>query len=155
EARGARVVLSVQDRLRRLLAGLNSRAELLNEFQTPGTYDRHCPLSSLPRAFKTRLPTIPALVPYLRAVPERIAACRERLSGHGFKIGVCWQGSIDINGAGRSFPLSALERLSAISPVRLICLQKIEAAGLLAGLPPGMQLESLGDDFDAGPHAFL
>jgi tetratricopeptide (TPR) repeat protein len=155
EARGARVVFSVQNSLRQLLADSSPRAELLDEFQTPDAYDHHCPLSSLPRAFKTRLSTIPAVVPYLRAEPERVAAWRQRLSAHGFKIGVCWQGGTGINGAGRSFPAAALQRISTISRVRLISLQKIEGAGLPGALPPGMHLESPGEDFDAGQNAFL
>jgi hypothetical protein len=36
-------------------------------------WDRYCPLMSLPMAFRTRLATIPAALPYLHAQPHRAA----------------------------------------------------------------------------------
>ena len=39
--------------------------------------------------------------------------------------------------------------------MRLISLQKGEGVAQLASLPAGMAVETLGDDFDAGPDAFL
>jgi ADP-heptose:LPS heptosyltransferase len=37
----------------------------------------------------------------------------------------------------------------------LISLQKGDGLEQLSGLPEGMQVETLGPDFDTGPHAFL
>jgi hypothetical protein len=153
--RGARVVMSVQSTLGKLLSTLDPSIEILGHTQAPPTFDHHCPLASLPGAFKTTLETIPADVPYLRAEPERAAAWRDRLSGPGFKIGVSWQGSTIKTGVGRSFPLRNLGHIAAIPGVRLISLQQGTGLEQLHSLPPGMTVETLGEDFDAGSDAFV
>jgi hypothetical protein len=56
---------------------------------------------------------------------------------------------------GRSFPLTHFEGLSKIPGVRLISLQKNAGVEQLRELPAGMSVETLGDEFDAGPDAFL
>jgi len=56
---------------------------------------------------------------------------------------------------GRSAPLAEIARLSRISGVRLISLQKTHGLGQLDHLPGGTIVETLGKDFDAGPGAFL
>jgi tetratricopeptide (TPR) repeat protein len=155
QMRGARVVMSVQSTLCRLLSTLSPPIEIIGHTEAPPTFDHHCPLASLPGAFKTTLDTIPADVPYLRAEPERVAAWRDRLSGPGFKIGVSWQGSTIKTGVGRSFPLQALRQAAAIPGVRLISLQQGTGLEQLHSLPAGMKVETLGEDFDAGPDAFV
>ncbi|MBF0189305.1 MAG: glycosyltransferase family protein [Magnetococcales bacterium] len=55
--------------------------------------DANVPLLSLPRLFKTRLDSIPASVPYLRADTARIDYWRLRLSAYeGARIGLVWSG---------------------------------------------------------------
>ena len=51
----------------------------------------------------------------------------------------------------RSAPLAAFAPLAAIPGVRLISLQVGFGVEQLADLPAGMRVETLGDDFDAGP----
>jgi hypothetical protein len=95
-------------------------------------------------------------VPYLRADPARSARWRERLPQGGFRIGIVWQGNP--KGAvdrGRSVPLRAFEPLARVDGVTLISLQKNHGLEQLADLPKGMVVETLPDDFDAGPDAFL
>src|SRR5262249_26660417 len=115
----------------------------------------HAYLMSLPLAFGTTLETIPAEVPYLKAEPARIERWRRVLGEHGFKIGVCWQGSTGRPDVGRSYPLAALADLARLPGVRLISLQKNAGTEQLAELPEGMAVETLGETFDAGPAAFL
>jgi tetratricopeptide (TPR) repeat protein len=155
QMRGARVVMSVQSTLCRLLSTLSPAIEILGHTDAPPAFDHHCPLASLPGAFKTTLETMPAEVRYLRAEPERVAAWRHRLSGPGFKIGVSWQGSTIKTGVGRSFPLQALGQVAGIPGVRLISLQQGTGLEQLHALPGGMRVETLGEDFDAGPDAFV
>ncbi len=155
QMRGARVVMSVQSTLCRLLSTLSPPIEILGHTEAPPAFDHHCPLASLPGAFKTTLDTIPADVPYLRAEPERVAVWRDRLTGQGLKIGVSWQGSTIKTGVGRSFPLHALRRVAALPGVRLISLQQGTGLEQLHTLPAGMKVETLGEDFDAGPDAFV
>jgi tetratricopeptide (TPR) repeat protein len=156
ESRGARVVLSAQNGLRRLLSRLGPTIEILEESAAPPAFDYHSPLASLPGAFKTLVDTIPAAVPYLSAEPERVASWRQKLRAHGFKIGICWQGSTQGTGMERSFPLRALHRLGTVPSVRLISLQKVDGTGQLVGLPSSMVVETLGEHtFDAGPDALI
>ena len=119
-------------------------------------FDAQIAISSLPRAFATRLDTVPASVPYLAPESERAQRWAAQIGAEGFKIGVVWQGNpnpeVDI---ARSAPLVAFAPLAAIPGVRLISLQKGYGVEQLADLPDGMRVETLGDDFDAGPDAFV
>ena len=154
-ARGARVVLSVQDALLRLLKQLEPEIVVIGSNQQPSVFDLHCPLLSLPLAFNTTLQNIPSKVPYLQAEPDRIAQWTKKLGRDGFKIGICWQGSATKYGVSRSFPITEFIRVSKIENVRLISLQKGDGENQLQNLPDGMCVETLGTDFDAGPDAFL
>jgi len=111
---------------------------------------------SLPHWFNTELSSIPNKVPYLIAEPELEARWKARIGEHGFKIGIAWQGNptgrID---EGRSIPLREFVPLSRISGVRLISLQKHAGLDQFAGLPKDVEIETLGDDFDNGPDAFI
>jgi Tfp pilus assembly protein PilF len=153
-ARGARVVLSVPDRLVALLKNATPAVELLGWGQTPARFDFHIPLASIPLAAGMRADTIPASGRYLVAEPDRAARWKSRLGGHGFRIGIAWQGKEEMRGLeGKSFPVAALERIASLSNVRLISLQKGQGAEQLDCLPAGMTVETY--DFDEGPDAFL
>ena len=69
-ARGARVILVVSDAVQPLLSGLSGVSQCL-PFSADAlpAFDMHCPLSSLPLAFGTRLDTIPSEMSYLPAPP--------------------------------------------------------------------------------------
>ena len=152
--RGARVVLAVQPQLRELLGGLSPDIRVIAQAEDPGRYDYHCALASLPLAFATTLADVPAAVPYLYADPQRAARWHEHIGDAGFRIGITWQGSRNRIDVGRSVPLEFFVPLAGIPGVRLISLQKGEAVEQLRGSRPA-PLELLGDDFDAGPQAFL
>jgi hypothetical protein len=103
---------------------------------------------------KTRLESIPAPTPYLRAEPTLVEKWAARLGPDGFKIGVCWRGSANPKADhGRAVPLAALAPLAG-SGARLISLQKFEGSTPddLARAP---WLELVGDDFDGGPDGFV
>jgi tetratricopeptide (TPR) repeat protein len=154
EQRRANVVLSVQNRLRKVLSSLSPTIKFADEKEAPPEFDYHCPLLSLPLAFEMTLDKVPDDTPYLRAEPERVRKWRDKLVGPGFKIGIAWQGNeaIDI---GRSFALTELLCVSEIPNVRLISLQKNRGVEQLRALPQGMKVECFGDDFDLGDDAFL
>ena len=153
--RGAKVVLSVQKPLVPLMRSLSPEIEILAGKEVPEHFDCHAPLISLPLAFGTARETIPAEVPYLAAEPARVARWADHLGDRGFRIGVAWQGSTGKIDLGRSFPLSALAGIAALSGVRLISLQKNEGTEQLAELLGTMAVETLGDGFDTGDGAFL
>jgi hypothetical protein len=120
------------------------------------SFDAQIAISSLPRAFGTRLDTIPAAIPYLAAEPALREMWLTRIGAHGFKIGVAWQGNSDPEAdRARSMPLRALAPFAGIAGVRLISLQKGFGEEQLSNLPPSLQIETLGADFDSGVDAFV
>jgi tetratricopeptide (TPR) repeat protein len=155
-ARGARVILSVQDVLVGLMKVGFPAMEIIGSQATPQHIDFHNPLLSMPLAFNTDRSNIPASVPYLRAEPDRIRTWANRIGRDGFKIGISWQGNKRVTAdIGRSFPLHHFERLSKSRNVRLISLQKNAGVEQLLELPSGMKVETFGDEFDDGPDAFI
>ncbi|MGJ4944236.1 tetratricopeptide repeat protein [Bradyrhizobium sp. HKCCYLS1011] len=95
-ARGARVILLVQDELYPLLSRLPGVAQCLPRSATTAPpYDLHCPLTSLPLAFGTRLDTIPAAASYLPApAPDRVQTWEQRLGSHDRpRVGLVWSGN--------------------------------------------------------------
>jgi tetratricopeptide (TPR) repeat protein len=118
---------------------------------------RWIPMMSIPGALGLTPATVPANVPYLRAEPARVAAWADRLGSDGFKIGIAWHTAVtrDWFGKKRSFPLVQLAPLAAIPGVRLISLQKGAGLEEIAQVPFASRIETLGEDFDAGPSAFL
>ncbi len=155
EERGAQVTLAVQPQLRELLAGLSPTIRIIACGEQPEQYDYHCALMSLPLAFGTTLANIPASVPYLCADPRRVERWRGHIGDAGYRIGIAWQGSRNRIDIGRSVPLQMFARLAAIPGVRLLSLQKDGAAGHAVAESTDIPLELLGEDFDAGPQAFL
>jgi tetratricopeptide (TPR) repeat protein len=152
-SRGVAVSLVCPQRLHRLFAPLG--VELLAEAPSDEIFDAQIAISSLPRAFKTRLDRNLPNARYLSAEPALCSAWGARIGDAGFKIGVIWQGNPNPEAdMARSFPLRALAPLSAIANVRLISLQKGFGTEQLAALPPGMVVESFGESFDEGPDAF-
>lgn len=154
-ARGAEVILAVQDPLLPLMRQWEPEITILGASAVPDHYDLQAPLQDMPLAFRTTLATIPADVPYLRAEPERVARWRERIGAEGFRIAICWQGSTTVIDRGRSFPAASFHGLSKLPGVRLISLQKGQAEAQLSRLPEGMRVETLGEEFDPPGAAFL
>ncbi len=150
---GAKVTLKCRPRAVELMSGVRG-ARTVAETAPGERFDCQMYLFSLPRVFKTRRDTIPGGVPYIAADPALTAKWAVRLGSHGFKIGIAWQGNPDPKvDIARATPLAAFAPLAAIPGVRLISLQKGFGTGQLAD--SGVQVENLGEDFDAGPHAFL
>ncbi|HEY4077757.1 MAG TPA: tetratricopeptide repeat-containing glycosyltransferase family protein [Rhizomicrobium sp.] len=150
QARGAKVVLAVQDGIKHLLQRAAPQVELIGYYEKPEAFDYHIPLMSLPLALG--MDHMPIPVPYLQAEPERVERWAGQLGKAGYRIGVCWEGNRSIpGGAGRSFPPEALAGIANISGVRLIGLQKDANSEMLRAA----KIETLGDDFDAGTDAFL
>ena len=118
-------------------------------------YDYRTPLMSLPVIFKTALQSIPSKQAYITPDHERVEKWRTKIGSKGFKIGISWKGSSGPIDAGRSIPLTHFLRLLEIPDVRLISLQKFEGLYQLHTLPRDTKIETLGDDFDSGPDAFM
>jgi Flp pilus assembly protein TadD len=111
-ARGARVILAVEESARALLSGLPGVSQCVRKSANGlPAFDLHCPMSGLPLAFGTRLDTIPSDVPYLPAPPERLVQVwQSRLGEHDkLRVGLVWSGNPQHgNDHNRSIPLRML-----------------------------------------------
>lgn len=112
-ARGARVVLVVQDSLHSLLSTLPGLSHCLpSSAATLPPVDVRCSLMSLPLAFRTTLDTIP---PTIRLSPpvDRVKAWEGRLGPHDrLRVGLTWSGSLGHpNDRQRSIPLRLLSSI--------------------------------------------
>jgi len=127
-ARGANVVLLVQDPLLPLLSGLSgvSRCVPISAASTLPAFDVHCPLCSLPLAFGTRLDTIPSGTAYLSPPPaNRVKAWEQRLGLHDrLRVGLVWSGNPDHkNDHNRSSSLRAFSAMFDVDAT-FVSLQK-------------------------------
>lgn len=138
-ARGARVLLEVGADLVSLFHGLPGVERVVARGEPLPAFDWQCPLLSLPRAFATRLETIPAAVPYLSADPALTAAWKERLTGECLTVGLVWAGNPQFAGDQERSPgLAALAPLLAVPGCRFFGLQLGPGRDELAGraMPP-------------------
>ncbi len=77
--RGAKVVLEVHRRTEGADGPLEGAAAIVARGEAPPPFDVHCPLGSLPLAFKTEPATVPAQIPYLPADEAHLAKWSARL----------------------------------------------------------------------------
>jgi tetratricopeptide (TPR) repeat protein len=153
---GHEVVLEVQPPLRGLLGSL-AGVTVIRKGEPLPRFDAHLPLMSLPHVLRIAECDLSAQRPYLAADPDRVERWAATLwRDDVFTVGIAWQGNPKAPGdKGRSIPLAAFAPLAAVPGVRFVSLQKHDGVDQLAGLPEGMRIESLGDDLDAGPDAFV
>ncbi len=101
-------------------------------------------MSGLPRLHGTRIDSVPAPVPYLRADPHRVMAWRQRLhqlAPRGYRrVGIVWAGRpTHNNDRRRSATLSAFAPVAALPRTALVSLQKgpsADQAGQYYGRAP-------------------
>jgi len=107
---GARVVLEVDASLVGLLGSLQGPEQVIARGTGLPPTDFHCPLLSLPLAFKTTLDTVPASDDYLRPDPERLVEWGWRLGPkRAPRVGLVWSGDpAHRNDHKRSLPLKTL-----------------------------------------------
>ena len=93
-AQGATVLLEVQRPLVDLLGSLEGVSQIIAKGSALPSFDYHCPLMSLPLAFKTTLDTIPAFPQYLRSDPAKVAQWHSLLGEKSCpRIGLVWSGN--------------------------------------------------------------
>ena len=110
EALDCKIIFETPAALYNLFKAQNPPFTIITQGDEIPEFEFHCPLMSLPLAFRTEIATIPAPVPYLVAPPEKVAAWREKL-GRKTKprIGLCWSGSPgSMNDLRRTMPLESL-----------------------------------------------
>ena len=125
-ALGAHVILEVQQPVHPLLSKLPGLSRSQPRDYPLPAFDFHCPLSSLPLAFQTRLDTIPAPVSCLPSIPETLRDELESWLGphDRFRVGLVWSGNqIHTNDHNRSTTLRVLRPILDLDAT-FVCLQK-------------------------------
>ncbi|MFL9866015.1 tetratricopeptide repeat-containing glycosyltransferase family protein [Paraburkholderia fungorum] len=135
---GAKVVLEVPRELMRLMSTLDGVDQLIEAGQALPPFDCHCPLLSLPLAFRTDLASIPSKTPYLFADPRATREWHERIAAQAegrLKVGLVWAGGnrphvaeLRKNDARRSITFERLAPILDVSNVQFFSLQKGAAA---------------------------
>jgi len=120
--------LQVQDSICPVLRDMSDVAECLPRSSVVlPEFDLHCPLSSLPLAFGTRLETIPSAVPYLPAPPparRQFWDDRLRRRDDRLRVGLVWSGNpAHKNDWNRSTTLAMLAPLLDLE-IDFVSLQK-------------------------------
>jgi len=122
-ARGARVILEAPESLHPLLAALPGVDRMVGKDGPLPPFDMHCPLMSLPLAFRTSLETIPRPESYIGVSDNVVAAWRGRL-GEADKprVALAWRGNPK-NTNDRRRSLGLAELLAHLSPdIDWLCL---------------------------------
>jgi tetratricopeptide (TPR) repeat protein len=129
-ARGARVVMEVEEPLCELMTGLAGATRVIAKGDALPEFDIHCSLPSLPLAFKTRLETIPSSAPYLTAPKQALEYWGALLGAkRSLRIGLAWTGNAKhVRDRERSMRLRDLLPLLDIDAT-FVSLQKEVRAG--------------------------
>jgi tetratricopeptide (TPR) repeat protein len=107
---GARVLFAPHKELQTLMQGLNANPHIVDLDADNPEFDLHCPLMSLPLAFKTDVASI-ASARYISADDEKVAAWKHRLGRKTkSRVGVVWRGNA-IPDKDRSIELEQFQRL--------------------------------------------
>jgi Tfp pilus assembly protein PilF len=149
KAQGAAwITLLCHPALKTLFATLDGVDEVIafNEDLPVADWDCWTPLLSTPYYSQTRLDSIPAGIPYLRASPERIQKWQSLLPVDSVRVGLVWRGSPAFeNDADRSLPgLELLLPLGGVKGVQFISLQKGAGEDQALHPPAGLSLLHLG-----------
>jgi len=108
---GARVILEAPDSLVDLLRKLEGASEVVVYDTSLPDFDCHCPLLSLPLAFKTTVSTIPSSSQYLYSDEAKLAQWSDRLGAKTKpRIGIVWRSSTAHKKDIRSITLSELAK---------------------------------------------
>ncbi len=146
-AMGATVYLEVQPPLLDLLAGLDGVSRVMAKGSVLPDFDFHCPLMSLPLAFKTTLPSVPAAPKYLRAgqiaVDRWLSALRKQ---GGPRIGLAWSGN-HRNPIDQQRSIRLADWVAHLPPgFRYFCLQTQVRPEDQAALDSNPRITSFADD---------
>jgi tetratricopeptide (TPR) repeat protein len=147
KARGARVEMSVQQPLYKLLQQMSPDIKIIRHDEVPAEFDYHCPLMSLPLALGTKLETIPSEKYYILADAQLRKVWDARLPPPTKpRRGVVWSGNTkQKNDRNRSIDLATLAPLFS-ADAHWISLQKDLRLGDSALLRELNQIVCYGDE---------
>lgn len=146
---GARVVITVQPAMVRLISRLAGIARVVPHGEPLPNADFQLPLLSLPDRLSGQVPDIPVQVPYLVQDPKLRADWQARLPADDrLKVGLVWRGSnLGTSGYRRSLTAELLAPLARTEEVALFSLQVGATAGELALIPSVIDLAPQISDF--------
>lgn len=125
EQLGALVIFELPYELIAITSSLKGQFSIIETGKMLSNFDYHCPIMSLPLAFKTTLETIPAEIPYLHADSNKKKQWQQRLGSKTKpRVGLVWSGSKHHkNNHNRSISLNSLNPLFNLD-IDFHCLQK-------------------------------
>lgn len=125
EQLGAKIVLKTPAALHSIIKAMELKARLADKDEKVTSFDFHCPIMSLPLAFKTTLDSVPNTAPYLHADNAKKLYWKEKFANETrLKVGLVWSGSKDHKkDHDRSLRLEQLTPLLDL-PVAFYSLQK-------------------------------
>jgi hypothetical protein len=146
--RGAHVLLVTQTDVSSLAGRVAGVGQLIPSGAELPHFDFQCPLLSLPAGFNCTLDSIPKDVPYLTALPERVAFWRERLGAtRKRRVALVWAGRpTHGNDANRSLALNHLQALTQLPHVEVISVQKGDAVAQIDALSKGAKILNLSNE---------
>jgi tetratricopeptide (TPR) repeat protein len=144
---GAHVFLEVPKELICLMAGLKGVTQCFAKGEALPPVDFHCPLMSLPLAFRTNLASIPAEIPYLSTDARKLTYWSQRLGEKTrLRVGVVCSGSTQFrNDNFRSMPLAQIMGYLP-NGHDYVCLQKEIRDSDKASLPDFPHLRQFADE---------
>ncbi|MGI8840562.1 MAG: tetratricopeptide repeat protein [Caulobacteraceae bacterium] len=147
------LVVACSQELQPLIGQLPGIASMFDRWEAAPAAAAFLPLSGLPRLHGTRLNTVPADIPYLRADPGKAAAWKARLDmlaapGHR-RVGLVWAGRpTHKNDRNRSVALAGLGALTDLAGVTFVSLQKGPPQAQVSGYFGRAPLINLGPEID-------
>lgn len=120
---GGKVLLWCPPDLTSLLETVSGVERVISQMKPDYAFDTHLPMMSLPHVFQTRLETIPARVPYLRAPADAKISFPDE-AGRNPKIGLVWCGSLSQPNDRRPIPFEILAPLVQMTGIDFFSLQK-------------------------------
>jgi tetratricopeptide (TPR) repeat protein len=124
---GCRVIFEVPKKLIPLMRGLTSFDELIEQGKPLPLFNYHCPLMSLPLAFKTDISTIPQSNKYLDVQLNRLNEIKQEIAlKNPMKkplIGISWHSIAKATGISRSIELKQLIESLSLEQVQYVNLQ--------------------------------
>ena len=129
KAKAHEIILACSKELLSTIDRIAPGLPTFNRWEACPAFVAYCPLSGLPRLAGTRLETIPAPVPYLRADPALVATWRDRLAGRidpaHRRVGIAWAGRpTHNNNINRTIRLETLAPIFDVPGITLVSLQK-------------------------------
>ena len=114
---GCKIIFETQTQLVPLIKAQRYNCQIIGQGETLPSFDVHCPLLSLPLAFKTTLETIPASIPYLFSSAEKLELWRTKLGRKNkFRIGLAWSGNQNFwNDIRRSIAFELLRPIMSVN----------------------------------------